>query len=57
MRTSMHSSRMRTAHLLTVWGVHPGGGGLHPGRKGSASRREGCLYPGREGVGQTPSPL
>ena len=40
---SMHSSRMRTARLLTVsgGGLHPGvEGGLHPGGVGSASRKE-----------------
>ena len=60
--TSMHSSRMRTARLLTVWGK-----GLHP--LGSASKRSvsgggGILHPGRSAwgsasgglVGQTPSP-
>ena len=42
-RTRLHSSRMRTARALTIWGV-PG-----PGGGGAWSRERGCLVWG-EGV-------
>ena len=57
----MHSSRVRTARLLTVSegvciggrsalgrGLHPGGGGLHPG-EGGLHPGGGGLHPGRLG--------
>ena len=51
--TRMHSSKLRTIRILTVFRGVSTSGGLHPGGRGGDSACRGGLHPGA--FGQTPS--